>query len=217
MNYAQARKAMIDGQLTPNKITNKKVLASINTVPREYFVDVTHKDYAYKDGYAPLNADRKMMSPLACARLIQELEPQETDKVLVLAAGSGYSSVVLSSIVEEVHAVEDKMNLFEMARRSLMDAKCKKVKFYEGKPELGYNVNAPYDKILIDAPVEVVPTQIFDQLKEGGKLAALFCEGNGVCTATIYTKQGKKILEDKLFETGGEAIDNFKQPKVFTF
>lgn len=216
MDYASARKAMIDGQLTPNKVIDKDVLSSINQVPRECFVDTMHKQSAYNDGYAPLATERSIMPPLACARLIQSLEPQYSDKVLVVAAGSGYSAAVLANIVGEVHAVEDKMNLFEMAKRSLLDAKCRKVKFYEGKPELGHDTCAPYDKILIDVPVEFVPDALWDQLKEGGKLAALCCENAGICVGTVFTKKDD-VEEEKLFEAGGEASDNFKKPQKFTF
>ena len=217
MNYSRARQAMIDGQLTPNKVADKQILSRFQEVAREYFVDVSHRENAYSDTLIAISPERNLMPPLVCARMIQGLEPKPQDKVLVLAAGSGYSVAIFTSMVKEIHAVEDNMILFEMAKRSLMDSKCKSAVFHEGKPELGLSKYAPYDKILIDAPVQYIPNQIWDQLKDGGKLAAVKEESSGLFSVTIYTKNGRKVEAENLFETGGKVLENFKQPRTFNF
>lgn len=217
MDYTRARKAMIDGQLTPNKVVNKDVLKRFNEIPRESFVDARHKQNAYADTYVSISPERELLPPMICARMIQALEPKENDKTLVLAAGSGYSAAILSKICKEVHAVEGNINLFEMAKRSLIDSKCRSVQFHDSKPELGLKDFAPFDKILIDAPVEYIPNQIWEQLVDGGKLCVIQEQSNGVSVATLLTKDGKKLESQQLFETGGKSIENFKKPQTFTF
>ena len=217
MDFTRARKAMIDGQLTPNKIVNKNLLNRFNEVPRESFVDARHKDNAYSDSYLSMSPEREIIPPMVCARMIQALDIQNGDKTLVLAAGSGYSATIISSLAKETHAIEENINLFEMAKRSMMDAKCKCVTFHSGKPELGLADQAPFNKILIDTPVEYIPNNIWEQLSDNGKLCAIQEQSNGICVATVFTKNGKQITTEPLIETGGHALENFKKPQTFTF
>lgn len=197
MDYTQARKNMIDGQLTPNKIVNAQLIDRFAKVPREYFVDVSFKKMAYRDNPVKISSDRYIFSPLVTAHMIQALETSTTDNVLVVAAGTGYSSSILCHMVNRVYGVENNLNLLEIGRRALLDAACKSVSILEGAPEKGLESKAPFSKILIDVPVEFVPQKLFEQLKNGGKLVAVERVNDTVSVIKVFSKDEQGNLSAK--------------------
>lgn len=218
MDYAVARQNMIDGQLTPNKVTDKELLQRMGQVPRELFVDTASRDVSYVDSPVTVGAGREMFPPLVCARLLQEMDLGEQDRMLVVAAGTGYSAAIASGLVKEVYAVEENMNLCDISRKALADSSCVNIKMLEGAPESGCSEHGPYDKILLDAPVEEIPQEIVNQVINGGLLGAVVKQADtGVLTATVYKKVGGTLFEEHLFETTGSVLDNFKAEERFVF
>lgn len=217
MNFSQARINMVNGQLTPNKITNNAIIESFLNTPREAFVDVASKKTAYSDSPVKVSNARLMFSPLVCAHLLQGLELQEDDSALVVASSSGYTASLLSSIVNNVYGVEDDLNLLEMARRALLDASCKTVALCEGNPFKGLEEKAKFNKIIIDSPIEFIPEALINQLVDGGKIAAVVKNSAGIFVLTIYTKVEKKLTPVQVREVVAMPVHTaFKNIKEFT-
>jgi protein-L-isoaspartate(D-aspartate) O-methyltransferase len=219
MDFTLARKNMVDGQLTPNKIVNAGVIERFLKVPREYFVDGSSKKMAYKDNPVKISNDRYMFPPMVTAHMIQALAPQNTDDVLVVASGTGYSASILCNLVNNVYGVENNLSLLEIGRRALLDASCKSVSLCDGKPEEGLKEKAPYSKILIDTAVGFVPKALFEQLKEGGSLVAIIQENEIVSCLKKFEKKAKgKIVETSIREVVAIPTHNhFMKNKKFSF
>ena len=215
MDYAKARKNMIDGQLTPNKVTNRTLLKWMNELPREAFVDGPSRDVAYVDSPASVGHGRELYTPLVCARLLQELYVQEGDNLLIVAAATGYSAALASKMGANVSVVEENRNLCDAARRVLADHSCQ-VSVHHGELLSGEKKNAPYDKILIDAPVDAIPESVISQLSDGGLLGAVVHE-NGVFTVTVFKKVKNTLFAEHLFETTGCVPESLKQKESFVF
>lgn len=184
---------MVDGQLTPNKITNNALLNCFLNIPREAFVDVANKHTAYIDSPINVSSSRKMFSPLVCAHLLQSLDLNKKDNVLVVASSSGYTASILCDLVNNVYGVEEDLSLLEMARRALLDAQCKSVTLCEGPPNKGLEEKAMFDKIVIDAPVEFIPDSLVAQVKDGGKISAVVKNNAGIHVLTVFTKKDKTL------------------------
>jgi len=105
-DFALARRNMVDGQLRPNRVTNSQLLAVIGALPREKFLVDGLRSVAYSDEDVPLGNGRFLMEPMVLARLIQTLQPRETDRALVVASGRGYGAALLARLVKSVVAVE---------------------------------------------------------------------------------------------------------------
>jgi len=209
MNFETARKNMVDGQLAPNKITDIRLLKAFLDVPREAFVDVSLKNVAYTDETLEIGQGRKMMKPMIAASIIQEMDIQPEDKVLVCASGSGYMAAVIAKLTPSVYAIEPSAGLWEMSRRAMGDAKCKTVKMEKGDYAQGLQGEAPFDKILINAPVATVPEKVLSQLKNGGTIVYMK-EGealDGLCDVVLCTKKGRKLEEKHVMQTAGDTID----------
>lgn len=215
MDYARARVNMVDGQLTPNKITSKSLLKYMSELPREIFVDGPSKNTAYADSIASVGYGRFMFTPLVCARLIQELNIQREEKVLIIAAATGYSAALASKLGAEVYTVEENRNLCDVSRRMLSDQSCQ-VQIKHGDLLQGDIENAPFDKILIDTPIQEVSEELLAQLNENGLIAAVV-DKEGVMVATVYRKVKNTLFEEHLLETTGQVMDSLKQKEKFVF
>lgn len=215
--FAQSRINMVEGQLRPNKIQDKNLLRRFLSVPRENFVEVSQRNVAYMDEEVSIGDGRKMFAPLVTARLLQGLGLQPEDRVLVTAAGTGYTAMLIAPLVQEVCVVESHQGFLDVARKMKVDLGLSNVGLHGGAPESGHGAKAPYDKIIIDAPAQEVPKSLVNQLKAGSKLAAVVKGEDGLLEATIFVKQGGRLIPQPLFETGGEILANFAMEERFAF
>ena len=117
-DFALARRNMVEGQLRPNRVTNSQLLAVIGALPREKFLPDGLRSVAYSDEDVPLGNGRFLMEPMVLARLIQTLQPRETDRALVVASGRGYGAALLARLVKSVVAVESDAALAAAAERT---------------------------------------------------------------------------------------------------
>jgi protein-L-isoaspartate(D-aspartate) O-methyltransferase len=217
MDFLEARRNMVENQLMPNKINKKEIQERFLNVPREFFVQPSDVALSYSDDLVSMGADRDMLPPMVQARLLQELDIQAEDKVLILAAGTGYSTVLAAPLCKHVWALEEENALRDVARKAATSGKCNNITIKAGKPEEGLSTNKPYNRILIDAPVGYIPEKIFKQLTDNGKLVAIVENEGGVLEARRFTKSGKTVVEESLFDTKGTILKNFKKEESFVF
>lgn len=219
MDFNQARRNMVDGQLTPNKIVNAQVIERFLKIPREYFVDVSFKNMAYRDNPVKIAVNRFMFPPMVTAHMVQALNPEHDDSVLVVASGTGYSASILANLAGSVYGVEDSLSLLEIARRALLDASCKSVILSDGKPEEGLAKKAPYSKIMLDVEVEYIPDALFEQLENEGVLVAVVKQNENVSAIKKYEKDANgKITELTVREVVSiPTHPSFKKKQGFEF
>jgi len=217
-DFALARRNMIDGQLRPNRVNNARLLAAIEEMPRERFLPEALRAVAYADDDVPLGNGRHLMEPMVLARLLQALQPGSGDRALVLASGRGYGTAVLARLVESVVAVESDPMLAAAAEQTAKELHVDRVRLIVGAMEQGAPDSAPYDAILIEGAVQMVPQAIRDQLAEGGRLATVLAGPPGALgVAQIFAKEGGIISGRPLFEAGTPPLPGFAPPPRFTF
>jgi protein-L-isoaspartate(D-aspartate) O-methyltransferase len=101
IDFALARRTMVDSQLRTFDVNDLPLLTAMDTVPREFFVPAGREDLAYIDQDVPVSDGpnrRMMLSPMVLGRLIQALEVTDGMRVLDVACGLGYSSAVLAHL-----------------------------------------------------------------------------------------------------------------------
>jgi protein-L-isoaspartate(D-aspartate) O-methyltransferase len=165
-----ARNRMVDSQVRPNKVSDPRILDAMRQLPRERFLPDALLALAYADQNVPLGSGRVMLQPLALARLVQAAVPVPREKVLVVAAGTGYSAALFAAIGCDVTALEEPGTLLDLAK-PVLAAVAPSVKLVGGSLPAGWPAGAPYDIILIDGAVPEVPTTVASQLnRETGRL-----------------------------------------------
>jgi len=210
MDFAQARRAMVDSQLRPQAVTDPLVVAAMATVPREAFVPAGSAAIAYIDRTVPLGNGRALGPAASLGRMLTELRCRSGERALVVGAGSGYSSAVLAHMGLEVVAVESDSALLEQL--GTVDG----VAVVSGPLEEGAPAHAPYDIILVDGEVEQLPDGLVDQLKTGGRLAACLIEG-GVPRLVLGTRSVHGFGLKSFADAAMAPLPGFARPAVFTF
>lgn len=177
-DFAARRIMMVDTQVRPNDVTKFPVIEAMLAIPREEFVPAARRPVAYSGENLDLGEGRVMLEPRTLAKMIDALDIQPDDLVLDLGCGYGYSAAVIARMAEAVVALEDHEDMVAEAEKRLADTGVFNVAVLHGRLAEGNAKQAPYDAILIEGAVEEVPAAIVEQLKEGGRIAALFMDGS---------------------------------------
>ncbi|MBA1157503.1 protein-L-isoaspartate O-methyltransferase family protein [Microvirga mediterraneensis] len=219
VDFTQARRMMVDGQLRTFDVNDMSLLDSMDSVPRELFVLPGRESLAYIDQDILVSdggESRYMLSPMILGRMIQALAIDAGDKVLDVAGGRGYSSAVLRGLGAQVTALESDEGLAAAARQCLNASGAGDVAVVTGPLDQGYAPGAPYDAILVNGAVEVRPEGLLQQLAEGGRLVCIKGRGRAA-RATVYVRSGDAIGERSLFEAAAPLLGSFVQVPGFTF
>lgn len=220
IDFAQARRTMVDGQVRVNDVTDAALIAAMLEIPREKFVPETRASLAYIDedlcvreaeGGKPA---RYLMEPMVLAKLIQALQIRSSDRVLDVGCATGYSAAVLSRLAEHVAALEDDATLAKVAQKAL--AGRKNVEVVTGPLAAGWTAGAAYDAILLGGAVERVPESLLGQLRDGGRLAAVIRK-DSAAKAAVFTRSGENVTARRLFDAAIPPLPGFEAPKTFVF
>ncbi|MFM8747128.1 MAG: protein-L-isoaspartate O-methyltransferase family protein [Aestuariivirga sp.] len=220
-DFTAARLNMVDSQVRPNGITDRRILAAMQDIPREQFVPERFRAIAYVDEDVPLapaenkHGPRALIEAMAFARLLQNAEIKPGDRVLVVGAGTGYGAAVLSRIAADVVALESDPGLAREARHRL--AGLKNVRIVEGPLPAGAETLQPFDVIILEGRAEEVPQPLFDQLAEGGRLVAVVGEAD-LARAKVFTRTGHAMAARDAFDASVTALPGFRKNKsAFVF
>jgi protein-L-isoaspartate(D-aspartate) O-methyltransferase len=213
-DFARRRMMMVDTQVRPSDVTKYPIIEAMLNVPREMFVPEGWQEAAYVGENLPLAPGRVMLEPRSLAKMLDALDIQRGDMVLVVGAGLGYGAAVVARMAEAVVAVEEDAALAAEAQRLLPTQGVDNAAVAGGPLALGAAKYGPYDAILIEGGVEAVPAALTDQLREGGRIAALFMEG-GVGTARIGTRRGGAVVWRGVFNASAPVLPGFARSRDF--
>jgi protein-L-isoaspartate(D-aspartate) O-methyltransferase len=218
MDYADARKRMVDGQLRPNRVTDPRVLDAMRDLPREEFLPAAARARAYSDEDVPLPGGRTMVAPMVIARLAQLAAVRPGDRALVVCAGTGYGAAVLARCGARVTAIETDASLAAIAGRALAaNLPAGAVRIEPGRPTEGFPGGAPYDVILIEGEVPEVPAAIAEQLAEGGRLVTVLGNGRRGGVAVLARRIGGAVSVTPVFDCATVALPAFQPVPGFVF
>lgn len=221
-DFTAARMKMVDNQLRTQSVTDHEVLAAMGAVPRERFLPPAGRNLAYIDSdlaikaAAPGAPARYMMEPGPLARLAQLAEIGKGDVVLVVGCGTGYSAAVLARLAGSIVALEQDAELAARSSEVLADLGVDNVAVVTGPLEAGYPSEAPYDVIFFDGSVQVVPTTLLDQLRDGGRAVAVVGDGRSAA-ATLFRRSGNDLGSRVAFDADVQPLPGFRKPRAFVF
>ncbi len=177
------RKALVE-ELANKGIKDERVLEAIGRIPRHIFVDSSLDNLAYMDRALPIGLDQTISQPYTVAFQTELLELEPNDKVLEIGTGSGYQACVLCEISSWVYSIERHRPLYIRAKSVLKllkyKAKCFFGDGYKGLPQY-----APFDKIIITCGADIIPSDLFEQLKIGGIMVVPLGKGEQIMTRII--------------------------------
>jgi len=213
-DYKTRRKIMVDTQIRPSDVTKFPIIDAFLFVPREKFVPDGKREAAYIGENFQIGQSRVILEPRTLAKLLDALDVNNDELVLDIGTGLGYSSAVISLVAEFVIAVEDDSSLASEAEEILSEIGADNVVVEVNKLEEGAPEHGPYDVIIIQGGVEKIPGSILKQLKNGGRVGAIFIE-KGLGTAKIGFKLNDKINWRYSFNAAAPVLPGFFKQKDF--
>lgn len=219
MDMEQARFNMVEQQIRPWDVLNQAVLASLFKVKREDFVPEAWRVLALADMEIPLGFDATMLSPKMEARLLQEAQIHDGDKVLEIGSGSGYMTALLAIAVGggSVHSVDIVPEFTAAAKEKLGRYGFTNVTLETGDAACGWKDIGSYDVVVVTGSLPVLPEAFKKNMKIGGKLLVVVGECP-VMEACLITRQSQDAWRtDELFETCVPELKNAQQVEHFVF
>jgi protein-L-isoaspartate(D-aspartate) O-methyltransferase len=213
-DYAARRTMMVDTQVRPSDVTSFPIIDAMLKIPREAFVPDDQREAAYAGENLPLAPGRVLLEPRTLAKMLEELDIGPSDLVLDIGCGLGYSSAVIAHMAEAVVAVEDNEEMAAEAQRLLAENGADNVAVMAGPLAEGAPRHGPYDVIVIEGGIERLPEAIADQLKEGGRIAALFMEGP-LGTCKVGLKVEGRINWRYGFNAAAPVLPGFEKAREF--
>jgi len=212
--FATRRVMMVDTQVRPSDVTKFPIIDAMLSVPRETFVPDDKREAAYVGENLTLSPGRVVLEARTLAKLLDALDIQPGELVLDLGCGLGYSAAIIARLAETVVAVEQDEALAADAQRILSEEGVDNAVVVTGKLVDGAAKCAPYDVITVEGGVEVIPDAVLSQLKEGGRIGAVFMDG-AVGTVKVGYKSGDQVTWRAVFNATAPLLDGFARPKAF--
>ena len=215
-DYAAARLAMVDRQVRPSDVTAYPIIAALLDVPRELFVPDAMKPIAYAGEHLPLGERRVLLDPWSFSKLIETVGIHRSDLVLDVGSGLGYSAAIIARLAEAVIALEEDPGMAAAAEEALGRIGADNAVVHAGRLADGAPEHGPYDVILIEGGVGEVPAALTDQLKEGGRIAAIFSDGT-FGQGRFGIKSGGVVAWRRVFDSTAPILPGFEKAKTFEF
>lgn len=215
-DFSAARHAMVDCQIRPSDVTRYAIIEAMLWAPRELFVAKAWRDVAYAGAEVELAPGRVMLEPRTFAKMLEVAAIGSGDLVLDLAPGTGYSTAVIARMAEAVIAIEPDAELAARAQPLLAELEVDNAVVSHGAPASGDAAHGPYDVIFVNGSVETLPEALVAQLKEGGRLVALFRQG-GVGQCCLLTRAGGGVSRRYVFDADAPLLEGFELSAEFAF
>ncbi len=213
-DFARRRTVMVDTQVRPSDVTKFPIIDALLSVPREAFVPEGLREAAYIGENLPVGPNRVILEPRTFAKMLDALDLQPTDLALVVGCATGYSAAVLARLAEAVVAVEDDEDMARDATGSLAEEGADNAAVVAGPLNEGAAQHGPYDVILIEGAVQTVSDALMAQLKDGGRIAALFVDG-ALGAVRIGYKLNGSVSWRFAFNAGAPVLPGFEQQAQF--
>ncbi|NCP24815.1 MAG: protein-L-isoaspartate O-methyltransferase [Erythrobacter sp.] len=192
IDFAAARRAMIDSQLRTSGVNQRFVLERMGAVAREEFVPAGARGTAYMDRAIRLENGGFLPAPVFHGMMLEEAAPRADDSVVVVEGGSGYLAELVRPLVASVETLD-------------ADTAAK-----------GDLAQSGATLLLIDGAIEHLPAALAGVLADGGRVVTGIVE-RGVTRLATGRKVAGSLGLLPLAETGIPRLGQFDKPTGWTF
>ena len=208
MDFAAARKVMVDSQVRVNDVTDRALQAALLAVPRERFLPAERAYSAYAEIEPEIAGGRKLMLARDLSKLLMALDARPGETALALAAP--YAAAVLAQLGLDVTAQESDDAVFGVVG-DVLGA--------EGVRTATGPLSAPpaeggYDVIVCEG---AVPGRIESWLKAlnvGGRMAVVERTGP-VGKAVLYVRGEQGVSRRELFNAAPPLLAELSPLPIF--
>ena len=213
----QAQFNMIEQQIRPWDVLDKRVLETMGAIPREMFVPREYAGLACADIEIPLAHGRRLLFPRMEGRLLQALAIQPGDRVLEIGTGCGHLTACLARLGGTVTSVDCHQDFIDQAAGHLKTLGMDNVTLTLEKNLAAPTADGVFDAIAVTAALPAVEESLIHKLTVGGRLFVV-TGSPPVMEATLITRTGEaEWRTEPLFETELETFETAKSQETFVF
>ena len=150
-------------------IADERVLSAIQKVPRHVFLDSAFTEAAYEDRALPIAEGQTISQPYTVAMQSKMLDVSKGMKVLEIGTGSGYQAAVLCEMGANLFSIE-RIRVLHNKAKIMLDDLGHQPRLKWGDGSAGWEINSPFDRILVTAASPDIPDSLKKQLAIGGKM-----------------------------------------------
>lgn len=216
LDFAEARRNMVENQLRPSRIEDPRLLAAMGEVPRELFLPKQLRGVAYSDDDIDLGNGHFLVEPLVLAKLLQAARPRPEEVALVIGCSTGYAAAVLSRLVATVFLLVEPEDDVASLDRLLNELDCANVVVQQGKLREGLASQAPFDLVVLPGAVREVPPALRQQLGDGGRLVTVV-EQKHAGRVTLFSRVGDAMGRRTPFDAMAPELVALRPEPGFTF
>ncbi len=155
-------------KLRAGGVHDPNVLAAIESVPREIFIEEAFRDHAWEDTALPISCGQTISQPTVVAWMTWALEVGPRMRVLEIGTGSGYQAAILAKLARRVYTVERHKDLLTLAEERFKQLKITNIVTKRADGSKGWKEAAPFERIMVTAAAGEIPAVLLDQLAPGG-------------------------------------------------
>ena len=195
--FQTRRLEMVEKQIRKRGIRDRVILDSFRKVPRHRFVPEDLKYLAYNDHPLPIGEAQPISQPYIVAFMTEALNLSRSDKILEIGTGSGYQAAILGELCDSVFTIEIIASLGNRAKLLLEELDYQNIKVKVGDGYLGWEAYAPFDAIIVTCAPTREPSNLKNQLKEGGRM--IIPVGSSYSqNLVLLRKANNQLLEEKI-------------------
>ncbi len=184
-------------------ITDRRIVAAIESVPRDLFVPAESRADAYAERALPIDCGQTVSAPVIVGMMTAALDIGDRDRVLEIGTGTGYQTAILARLARRVYTIDRFRTLVSAAESRFRTLRLSNITTLVGDGIGGWPEQAPFDRIVVTAAGEEVPEALLKQVRLGGVLVMPVGPADGVqkLMRIERTEEGhaEKVLADVRF------------------
>ena len=150
-----------------------RLTRAFHAVARRHFLPIDQQDLADMDVPLPIGYNQTNSQPSTVRRMLEWLDVAPGQVILDIGSGSGWTTALLAHLTGpdgRVDAVELVPELREFGEANCQATGVTNAHFYPATKLFGLPQKAPYDRILVSASANILPPELIEQLRPGGRL-----------------------------------------------
>jgi protein-L-isoaspartate(D-aspartate) O-methyltransferase len=195
--FRQRRLDMVEQQIRQRGVTDTRVLAAMEAIPRDRFIPAAARSQAYDDVPVAIGFNQTISQPYIVAYMTEVLDVRDSHRVLEIGTGSAYQAAVLATLAREVWTIEIVPELAATALVSLRDLGLKNVHVRLGDGYSGWPEQAPFDRIIVTAAPDEIPAPLIEQLAVGGRLVIPVGPQGGPQWMLVADKSSSGVVQER--------------------
>ncbi|GIW65621.1 MAG: protein-L-isoaspartate O-methyltransferase [Candidatus Parcubacteria bacterium] len=172
--FFKKKEELINYLIRNNILKTENIINAFLKIDRKDFVRPENLFEAYADYPLPIGNGQTISQPWTVAFMLELLQPQEGIKILDVGFGSGWTTALLAQIVSDkgkVYGIEIFPEIFEFGKNNIEKYNFFKkniVKLKLGDGSKGWKEYSPFDRILVNASTDEIPSNLIEQLNTNG-------------------------------------------------